>query len=143
MFNTAHLHPMIVHFPIALILTGFLADVISIFIKSEKCLSRTGFYLMILGALAAVAAWGSGHLFTSEPAQGAIADVFEKHETSAMITVLLMVTGSLLRIWLVWKKKEESVLKWVVFGLFFLAFCAVFFTGFLGGTMVYNYMMSL
>ena len=143
MFNTAHLHPMLVHFPIALITVGFLAEVISLFYKSEKCLSKTGFYLMILGTLAAVAAWSSGQLFTNEPTQGAILDVFEKHETAALITMLFMIIASVFRIWLLMKKKEETNLKWVAFGLYFMGFAAVTFTGFMGGTMVYNYMMGL
>jgi uncharacterized membrane protein len=134
---------MIVHFPIALITVGFLAEVASLFFKSEKCLSKTGFYLMILGALAAVAAWSTGQLFTSEPTQGEILSVFEKHETGALITMILMVIGATFRIWLMVKKKEETELKWVAFGIYFLAFAAVTVTGFMGGTMVYNFMMSL
>ena len=51
---------MIVHFPIALITVGFLADVFSLFFKNEKCLSKTGFYLMVMGALSAIAAWSTG-----------------------------------------------------------------------------------
>jgi uncharacterized membrane protein len=143
MFSTSHLHPMIVHFPIALITVGFLADVIFLFYREEKCLSKTGFYLMILGTLAAAAAWLTGQLFTSEPQQGAIVNVFSKHETAALITLLIMLAGSALRIWVMIKKKEESGLKWVVFGLYLLGFASVTFTGFMGGTMVYNYMMSL
>jgi len=143
MFNTDHLHPMIVHFPIALITVGFLAEVVSLFFKSEKCLSKTGFYLMILGALAAIAAWSTGQLFTNEPSQGAVVKVFEKHETGALITMLLMILGSAFRIFLVVQKKEETSLKWIAFGLYFLAFAAVTFTGFMGGIMVYNFMMSL
>jgi uncharacterized membrane protein len=143
MFNTDHLHPMIVHFPIALITIGFFADVLSLFFKSEKCLSRTGFYLMVVGALAAIAAWTTGQLFTGEPTQGAIVNIFQKHETGAMITMILIVLGAAFRTWLVLKKKEETQLKWVAFGLYLLAFAAVTFTGFMGGTMVFNYMMSL
>jgi len=143
MFSTAHLHPMIVHFPIALITIGFLSDVFSLFFKNEKCLSKTGFYLMVIGALSAIAAWSTGQLFTSEPTQGSIVDIFEKHETGAMITMILIVIGSAFRIWLVMKKKEETKLKWIAFGLYLLAFAAVTFTGFMGGTMVYNFMMSL
>ena len=30
MFNADHLHPMIVHFPIALMAVGFIADVVTI-----------------------------------------------------------------------------------------------------------------
>jgi uncharacterized membrane protein len=143
MFNSAHLHPMIVHFPIGLITVGFIADVVSLIYKREKCLSKTGFYLMVLGALAAVAAWSTGHLFTSEPAQGEIVKIFERHETGALITMILMILGASFRIWLVIQKKEETKMKWIAFGFYLLAFVAVTFTGFMGGTMVYNFMMAL
>jgi len=141
--NTSDLHPMIVHFPIALIIVGFLADVVFLFFKHEKCLSKTGFYLMVLGALGAIAAWATGQLFTYEPSQGEILKVFEKHETGALITMILMVTGAALRIYLVIIRREDTSLKWVVFILYLLAFCTVSFTGFMGGTMVYKYMMPI
>jgi len=143
MLNTDHLHPMLVHFPIALITVGFIAEVISMFFKSEKCLSKTGFYLMVLGALAAIVAWATGHLFTSEPAQGAIVKIFERHETGALITMILIILGATFRVWLLIQKKEETQLKWIAFGFYLLAFAAVTFTGFMGGTMVYDYMMAL
>lgn len=143
MFDTSHIHPMIVHFPIALITAGFLSEVASLIFKREKCLSKTGFYLMILGALAAIAAWSTGQLFTNEPSQGEIVGIFEKHETGAFITMLLIILGALFRIFLVIKKKEETNLKWVAFGFYCLAFAAVTFTGFMGGIMVYNFMMAL
>jgi uncharacterized membrane protein len=143
MFNTAHFHPMIVHFPVAIIIAGFSAEVVSLFFKTEKCLSKTGFYLLILGTLAAIAAWSTGHLFAGEPTEGEILKIFTKHETGGFITMILMITGLLFRIWLLVKKKEEPQLKWIAFGLYFLAFCAVSFTGYLGGTMVYDYMIGL
>jgi uncharacterized membrane protein len=134
---------MIVHFPIALITVGFIAEVVSLFFKSEKCLSKTGFYLMVLGTLAAIAAWSTGQLFTEEPTQGEILKVFQKHETGALITMVLMIVGSIFRIWLIVRKKEETSLKWISFGFYLLAFIAVTFTGFMGGTMVYNFMIGL
>jgi len=143
MFSTDHLHPMIVHFPIALITVGFIAEVSSLFFRSEKCLSKTGFYLMVLGSLAVIAAWSTGHLFTEEPTQGEILKVFERHETWALVTMILMITGTLFRIWLVVQKKEETSLKWIAFSFYLLAFAAVTFTGFMGGTMVYNFMIGL
>jgi uncharacterized membrane protein len=134
---------MIVHFPVALITVGFIAEVVSLFYKSEKCLSKTGFYLMVLGTLAAIAAWSTGQLFTNEPAQGDIVSVFERHKTGALITMILMIIGSTFRIWLQIKNKEETKLKWVAFGFYLLGFAAVTFTGFMGGTMVYDFMMAL
>ena len=143
MLNTAHLHPMIVHFPIALIMAGFLAEVLSLFFKSEKCLSKSGFYLMILGTLAAIAAWSTGQLFTNEPTQGAVMPVFERHETGALITMVIMIICSAFRIYLVVNRKEETMLKWVAFGIYFLGFSAVAFTGYMGGAMVYDFLMPL
>jgi uncharacterized membrane protein len=142
MFSSDHLHPLIVHFPIALITVGFIAEVVSLFFRSEKCLSRTGFYLMILGALAAIFAWSSGHLFTEEPTQGEILKIFIKHETGGLITMILIIAGTLFRIWLVIRKKDETNLKWIVFAFYLLAFTAVTFTGYMGGIMVYNYMIG-
>jgi uncharacterized membrane protein len=143
MLNTEHLHPMVVHFPIALLIVGFVAEVASLFFKGEKCLSKTGFYLLVLGALAAIVSWSSGELFTDHPSEGAILSVFEKHETGALLTMILAAAGAAFRIFLVASKKEETQLKWVAFGLYCLAFLGVSFTGYMGGTMVYDFMMGL
>jgi uncharacterized membrane protein len=143
MFNTTHLHPMIVHFPVALITVGFIAEVISLFFKKEKCLSKTGFYLMVLGTLAAIAAWSSGQLFTSHPTEGEIVSIFQKHATGALITMILMIIGSSFRIWLLVQKKEETQLKWIAFCFYLMGFAAVTFTGYMGGTMVYDFMIGL
>jgi uncharacterized membrane protein len=142
MFTTDHLHPMIVHFPIAVITVGFIAEVVSLFFTGEKCLSKTGFYLMILGSLAAIAGWASGHLFTEAPTQGEILKVFLNHKTGALVTMVLIIIGTLFRIWLIIEKKEETHLKWIAFGFYLLAFAAVTFTGYMGGTMVYNFMIG-
>lgn len=142
MFSTDHLHPLIVHFPIAIITTGFLFEVVSLFFRREKCLSKTGFYLMVLGSIAAIAGWSSGHLFTDEPTQGEILKVFLKHETGALVTMILIISGTIFRIWLMVKKKEDSPLKWIAFMFYLLAFIAVTFTGYMGGTMVYNFMIG-
>jgi len=133
---------MIVHFAVALIIVGFLAEVVSLFFKSEKCLSKTGFYLMILGTLAAIAAWLTGQLFTDHPDESGIIGIFEKHETAALITMIVMIICSLFRIWLVVQKKEETRLKWIAFGFYLLGFAAVSLTGFIGGTMVYDFMLG-
>lgn len=133
---------MIVHFPVALIIVGFFAEIVSLFFKSEKCLSKTGFYLMILGTIAALAAWLSGQLFTDHPFDRDFLRVFEKHKTGALVTMVVMVIGSLLRIWMIANKKEQTRLKWVVFGLYLFGFVAVSFTGFIGGAMVYNFLIK-
>lgn len=98
---------------------------------------------MIIGALAAVAAWSTGQLFTSEPDEGEIVKIFELHKTGALITMIIMLIGAIIRVYLVVKKKEDTQLKWLVFVMYLLGFGAVSFTGYMGGTMVYNFMMGL
>lgn len=134
---------MVVHFPIALITAAFAADAITLYFSRGRDLSKTGFYLLVAGAVSAIIAWGTGQLFTAEPAQGNIVAVFEKHEAGAMITMVLAIAGSVLRGWMLAKKSENDTLKWLAFGISLLTFAAVSFTGFMGGTMVYDYMMPL
>lgn len=142
MMSLSHLHPMLVHFPIALIALGFIADFASLIFKKEACLSMTGFYLLIVGTLGAMAALASGILFTSEM-NGSAGQVKETHELFAWITLSLLVLTSVLRSYILLKKKEDSNLKWIAFVLYGLAAISVSLTGFYGGTLVYNYMMPL
>lgn len=139
--STTHFHPMLVHFPIALVTIGFLFDLISLFIKKELCFTKMSFYLLITGTLAALAAVMSGVLFTSEMA-GAAGEVRETHELFGFITLVILIITSLLRIILL-KKQEKLSLKWLAFIFYALATLCVSATGFFGGNLVYNYMMPL
>jgi uncharacterized membrane protein len=142
MFNTSHLHPMMVHFPIALVMVGFLADTVSLFYKKEACLSKTGSYLLVIGTLAAVVTWLTGFIFTSEMS-GTAGTIRETHELFASVTVGLLLITSVLRIILLNKNIDRPGLKWIVFSLYGLAAVCVTITGLYGGTLVYNYMMPL
>lgn len=142
MIPSSHFHPMLVHFPIALVTFGFIAEIISIFFKKEKCLSTIGFYLLIFGTLTAVTALLTGVFFTSEMS-GIADEVKETHELFASLTLIALFVTSVLRIFLKITKKEESSLKWIVFLLYALAAIFVSATGFYGGKLVYSYMMPL
>jgi uncharacterized membrane protein len=54
MFSTSHLHPMLVHFPIAIVAIGFLAECISLITKKEFCLQKISFYLLMTGTFFAI-----------------------------------------------------------------------------------------
>jgi uncharacterized membrane protein len=137
---TDHLHPLTVHFPIALILAGFLFDFLFIIFKKEHCLSKAGFYLMILGTLGAVAAFLTGEFFSKNLA-GPAGDVKEVHEMWAKITMYTMIAASLIRIYLVATKKDKGGLRWLVFVLYLAGAGLVAYTGFMGGSLVYDYML--
>lgn len=143
MFEASHIHPMVVHFPIALLLLGFLFDFVYLFIKKDHCLSKAGMYLMILGTLGAGVALASGFLFTTALTDGEVAKIYDRHKIGALITLIIMTISASVRIILEVKKKEETSLKWVSFGLYFLGTAAVSFTGLMGGTMVYKYLLGM
>ncbi len=143
MFTLSHVHPMLVHFPIALVAAGFLLELIYLFRKKEVCLTKAGYYLLILGALAAVITWLSGILFTAEM-EGSAGQVRETHEVMAFITVVLLIITAAIRIFVVVKKKDDDkTLKNIAFIIYALATISVFITGYFGGTLVYEYMMPL
>lgn len=142
MFTTSHLHPMLVHFPIALIAVGFLAELLFLFYKKEICLTKMGYYLLVVGTLAACVTWLSGSLFTADM-EGAAEQIRETHELLATITVLLSVVTSILRTYILVKRNENTTLKSVSFIFYALAALSVSATGFFGGSLVYNFMMPL
>ena len=142
MFDTSYLHPMIVHFPIAIIMIGFLFDLSSLFISREKCLSSMGLYLEVIGMFAAIAAFGSGYFLTS-PMEGDAGIMREQHQLFATLTLISIILATFFRLLLVYQKKEESYLKYAAMSLFLLAFVFVIITGHLGGLLVYENMIGL
>jgi uncharacterized membrane protein len=142
MFDSSHLHPMLVHFPIALVIFGFLAELAALFLKKEAWLSKAGFYLLVLGTLSALAAWFTGIFFTS-PMSDSAGEIKATHALFAWLTLGSLIAASAFSILLQSRKKEDSNLKWIAFALYALAAVFVSITGFYGGTLVYNYMMPL
>jgi uncharacterized membrane protein len=140
--NTSYLHPMIVHFPIAIIIIGFIADAASLAFKKERCLSVMGLYLEIAGTLAVIAAVGTGYFLTS-PMDGDPGVIRDRHELFAFLTLTAIILATAFRIIIVLRKKEASGLKYVSLGIFFLAFVLVSVTGYLGGTLVYEYLLGM
>lgn len=142
MFDTSHLHPMIVHFPVALLIAGFLADTVYMLYKKEACLSKLGLYLMLAGTLGAIAAVISGNLFT-EDLSGSVEAIRERHETFANVTMYLMIVASILRIVLVRRGVAESKAGLGVYLLYLIGVILVGYTGFLGGSMVFDYLIGI
>jgi len=141
MFETSHFHPMLVHFPIALVTFGFIAELGSVFIKKELYLYKISLYLLVFGTLSAVAAYLTGQLFTADMS-GAAEDVRKWHETFAGITLGLLVVTAAIRSYFCYKG-DCNKFRWFTLTLYLVATIAVSITGFLGGTLVYNYMMPL
>ncbi len=142
MFDVSHIHPMLVHFPIALLCFGFFLELCYLIWRKYICLTTAGLYLLLGGTLAIVLTVLSGFFFTGEMS-GAAGAVRETHETLSVSTAVAALLASGLRLYLARKKAEKSPLKTIAFLLYGLAALGVMGTGFYGGTLVYNYMMPL
>jgi uncharacterized membrane protein len=142
MFNSTHFHPMLVHFPIALITVGFLFDVLSLVFKKEPCLSKTGFWLQLLGMVGAVFAFGTGYFLTS-PMEGDAGIMREKHELFATMALIAIILTTLFRIVAIYLDKKTSGVRYTLLGLYFISTILISITGYLGGTLVMEYMIGL
>jgi len=139
MFYTTHLHPMIVHFPIALLIVGFLSDLIGAFFKKEF-FSKAGFYLLILGTAGVIAAYLSGNIAGDGVSEaGTLKQALENHEEAAELSLWLMVIASVVRIGIVVFKKYTGMFKWAAIVLFFAGILSIARTGYYGGELVFKH----
>lgn len=139
MFDQTHIHPMLVHFPIALLIVGFVADIAGLFVK-KAYLTQVGFLLQILGVLGVVAALVSGNLAGSGVSEeGILGQAIEKHEEAAELTIWLSGIAVVYRIVMVFLKKYISYWKTIGLIMYFACVVAVARTGYYGGELVYKH----
>ena len=138
MISATHLHAMIIHFPIALLMAGFLSEVIALFIKKEF-FSQAAFYLLILGALGATAAYLTGGYAGEGIEEGPLKNPMELHEEAAAITLWLAIITALFRAVIFYFKYNRFWVKCVGIILFTALVGSVARTGYLGGQLVYSH----
>jgi uncharacterized membrane protein len=139
MFDTTHLHPMIVHFPIALLIIGFLFDLTGA-VFNKDFFSKTGFYLLILGTAGVLAAYISGNIAGDGVSEvGALKQALENHEEAAELSLWLMVVASIVRITIVLLKKYSGIFKWAAIVLFLAGILSIARTGYYGGELVFKH----
>ena len=132
---------MVVHFPIALILTGYMAEVVYLFFRKEPVLKEFHFWLLAAGSLSAFAAYFSGAFLTSAVPPAAT-EVFSRHELFAELTVFAALVNTALMLYLKVEKKEEPSLKWLAFALNTITVVLLLLTAYHGGELVYEYLLK-
>ncbi len=139
MFDLGHIHPMIVHFPIALLIVGFLFDVVGLITKKEF-FEKAGFYLMVLGSIGVLAAYLSGENAGSGIEEaGALKTALENHEDAAFLASIFVSISFVFRVVIVFMKKYTGKIKYAATVLFLLAVLAIARTGYYGGELVYKH----
>lgn len=144
MIPSSHFHPLSVHFPIALVTVGFLFDLAYLVYKKEVCLTKTGYYLQILGMLGAIAAWGTGYFIAgTTQMEGEAMQAKELHETFATISLVTVILATIARLILVYQKTDNTLFKFIPFGLSLLSVVMILITGYLGGKLVIDFMIGI
>jgi uncharacterized membrane protein len=138
MISATHFHAMVIHFPIALIMAGFLSEIISLFSKKEF-FRHASIYLLLLGALGASVAYISGSYAGEGIEEGPLKIPMELHEQAAGITLWLAIIAALFNVILYFLKYDRRWTKWVFIILITALAGSVTTTGYLGGQLVYKH----
>jgi len=128
------LHPMLVHFPIALIFVSVALDWIGFALRLPN-LTRAGFYVLVLGAAGAGLAAISGPDHAGGDA--AVQSLLVSHQTFALITVALAVGLLLIRYLAAEGLGGIGAVGYLAATLALLV--AVTLTGYYGGELIYHH----
>ncbi len=124
-------HPLFVHFPIALLSTAVLFDVFSVFTGRED-LAMVGWWTMLMGLISAVTAMTTGILADTNMGHfGSVFPIWINHGwTQVFASILFMIL-------FIWRGKPGNIprqkyQKWVYLTLSLLAVAVLFYGGHLG-----------
>jgi len=139
MIEYSHLHPMIVHFPIALVIVGFISDLIGL-VTRWKFFASAGLFLIILGGLGTLAAYISGNLAGDGIEEfGALGTALDTHESAAVLAVWTMMILAVLRTLLAVTGRMKGWMKLGMVILLAIGVGTVARTGYYGGELVYRH----
>ncbi|OGC91501.1 MAG: hypothetical protein A2W25_00560 [candidate division Zixibacteria bacterium RBG_16_53_22] len=132
-----NVHPLLVHFPIALIFAVILTDLIGLLSKRENYL-RVGTILTLFALAGAIAAVATG-LFAEETVwhSEAAEELIETHELLGFVYLGLVVLLTIVR--LAFGKRPAGGAGWIGLAIAVIAAAIVSFGGHIGGQLVYRY----
>ena len=130
----SHIHPIMVHFPIALIIIATCYDLF-LTISKRRFSPKQGFWLWAFAFISAWIAVGTG---PEHDARGNT-NIFEDHERLADITTILAFLVTAFRAFFILKKKEFLKASLVIYCILSLVTsAAILSVGYFGGKMVYD-----
>lgn len=136
-FPMESVHPLIVHFPIALLLTAVFLDVVAIVAK-RPAVRRVALWNLTLGALGAgIAVWTGYRAADIAKHSFEIHQVMELHRKLGVATLVL---GALVAVWRLWKRDRLGTRARALTLAVMLAMTGTLAYGaHLGGRLVYEF----
>ena len=110
-----NLHPLIIHFPIALLMSAIGIDLFSVIFKKHLWIRYCALTTYVMGTLAALAAYLTGHLAADSVYLPAAAHhVLHHHSELALYTLLFFAVFTVLRALSIWKSGKHFVLVSII-----------------------------
>jgi len=143
MINIAHIHPMLIHFPLALLPVALGAQLLAI-IKGQglfkhSCLSATGVVLIVIAAAGAIVAAVFGDIALDQAvASGVPLASMETHEELGQLSAILLSVLAVAELWFYRKASDSTAINrggWIA-GLAVLILLLI--TAWFGGQLVYE-----
>lgn len=138
------IHPLVIHFPIALLLLYVALEISGIIFNKEEIL-RGAYVILILGVIASLVAVLTGNQ-AEELAERTISsqfkfpeEILENHEWYATLTVWYFVFVLILRTFLVVKKKFIGRIRYIFIIFALVGVIWIYLTATVGGDLVYKY----
>lgn len=138
MVTATHFHAMLIHFPIALLIIGFLFEIVSLISKREF-FKNAAFYLIVLGALGTVASYLSGNAAGEGIEEGPLKAPLELHEQAATISLWLTIITAIIYLIISITRYRKSWVKIISVVFFAAVIGSIAWTGYLGGQLVYKH----
>ncbi len=143
MFNIAHVHPMLVHFPLALLPTAiaiqFLALVKGQRLCERKCIPTTGLALFVLSAVtAAIAAVFGDIALDAAITSGIPTASLETHEELGQLSAIILSAMAIFEIWFYRQQNSNLRASWIMWLTGLVVLIIVLTTAWFGGQLVYE-----
>ena len=133
----AELHPKVVHFPIALLITYVILELIGI-VSRKEFYQKAAHLLLFLGVIGALFAVLTGNqAFTAyQYWNDSSSELFNDHQTFANLTVWYFTGMLVFRTYLVVKKKFSSSYRYIILALALFGCYLIYQTAEYGGDLI-------
>ncbi len=131
-----NLHPLLIHFPIALFTVSFCFDVLGVVLQKKE-FNKFAWWVMLLGTLGMTLSIASGILAATDlNHQEPLREHIELHQESAFVVAVVYTS---LLLWRIANRANLPERRWLFLLLSLVGLVAVWLTALYGGKLVYEF----